>query len=105
MTAHLSRLELIHQFGVIKCGDDVKQTKPDPELYLATVRDLGLQPSQAIALEDSPNGVLAAKRAGLFCVAVPSPLTKDLPLDHADLRLDSLADMPLEDLLKLPLSF
>ena len=46
-----------------------------------------------------PNGLLAAKRVGLFCIAIPNPLTGQLPLDHADLRLTSRAGIPLETLL------
>ena len=60
---------------------------------------LGVRAEEAIAFEDSPNGVLAAKRAGLYCVAVPNPTTKQLRLDGADLVLDSLADLPLEELI------
>ncbi len=56
---------------------------------------------QVFALEDSPNGVLAARRAGLFCVAVPNSLTRELPLDHADLRLEALTEMSLEALISL----
>jgi beta-phosphoglucomutase-like phosphatase (HAD superfamily) len=68
-------------------------------LYLAALDALGIRPDEAIALEDSPNGITAAKRAGLFCVAVPNPLTCQLPLDHADLRVSSLAALPLARLL------
>jgi beta-phosphoglucomutase-like phosphatase (HAD superfamily) len=60
---------------------------------------MGVRAQEAIAFEDSPNGVLAAKRAGLYCVAVPNPLTKQLSLEGADLVLDSLADLPLEELI------
>jgi len=55
--------------------------------------------AEAVALEDSPNGVTAAKRAGLFCVAVPNAMTDGLPLDHADLRLASLAELSLAGLI------
>ena len=65
----------------------------------AAVQALDVAPQQALAIEDSPNGILAAKRAGLFCLAVPNALTRQLSLDLADLRLDSLADLPLEQLL------
>jgi beta-phosphoglucomutase-like phosphatase (HAD superfamily) len=68
-------------------------------LYLAVLEYLGVRAEEAIASEDSPNGVLAAKRAGLYCVAVPNPTTKQLRLDGADLVLDSLADLPLEELI------
>lgn len=99
VTGHLERLELISYFDCIRTSDDVELTKPDPAVYLSVLSGLNLSPNQAIALEDSPLGALAAKRAGLYCVAVPNEMTQDLPLDHADMRLDSLADLPLEALL------
>jgi HAD superfamily hydrolase (TIGR01509 family) len=96
---HLTRLGLEAHFACLSCSDDVPRTKPDPALYQLTLKTLGVQAEQAIALEDSPNGILAAKRAGLFCVAVPNALTRQLVLDQADLCLTSLADLPLEQLL------
>ena len=56
-------------------------------------------PAEAVAIEDSPPGVIAAKEAGLFCVAVPSELTKGMDFGRADLRLGSLAEIGLEELL------
>ena len=53
----------------------------------------------AIAVEDSPNGVAAAKAAELFCVAVPGPMTRSLSFEHADLVLDSLASRSLSAVL------
>jgi len=97
---HLTRLELHQHFVCIACRDDVPRTKPDPALYQAALAALGVRPEEAIALEDSPNGILAAKRAGLFCVAVPNVLTRQLPLDHADLQIPSLAALPLSELLR-----
>ncbi|HEY7495888.1 MAG TPA: HAD-IA family hydrolase, partial [Candidatus Tectomicrobia bacterium] len=99
VTGHLTRLGLLTHFTSIQCADDVQRTKPDPASYQAVLQTLNLHPEQAIALEDSPNGILAAKRAGLFCAAVPNALTCQLALDHADLRLTSLADWPLARLL------
>lgn len=96
---HLSRLGLLHYFDCIKTSDDVARAKPDPELYLAVLKELGISPDEAIVFEDSPNGVLAAKAANLYCVMVPNELTRRLNLNHADLRLSSLAELPLEDLL------
>ena len=61
---------------------------------------LGLAPDEAIAFEDSPNGIKAAKAAGIFCVAVPNGVTAALGLDEADLVLDSLADVPLAELIE-----
>ena len=97
---HLTRLDLHGHFHCIRCRDDVGwRPKPDPALYQAVLEALGVQPREALALEDSPHGIAAAKRAGLFCVAVPNPLTRHLPLAQADLQLASLAAMPLASLL------
>lgn len=96
---HLERLGAIEGWGTIVCRDDVTDAKPAPELYRRAVETLGLAPAQAVALEDSPNGVAAAKSAGLYCVAIPNPLTSGLDFSQADMRLGSLADMPLERLL------
>jgi HAD superfamily hydrolase (TIGR01509 family) len=96
---HLRRLGLRDAFTVVRCADDVARVKPDPALYLAVLAAAEVDPREAMALEDSPNGVLAAKRAGLTCVAVPNPLTARLDLGAADLRLTSLAEVPLTALL------
>jgi HAD superfamily hydrolase (TIGR01509 family) len=100
VVGHLARLGLSPHFDCIKCSDDVPRVKPDPALYQAVLEALGLRADQAIALEDSPNGIAAAKRAGLFCIAVPNPLTCQLPLGQADLQLRSLAELPLGRLLE-----
>jgi HAD superfamily hydrolase (TIGR01509 family) len=101
VVGHLTDLELTPYFDCIKCADDVPRVKPDPALYQAVVQTLALEPQQAIALEDSPNGIAAAKRAGLFCVAVPNPLTCQLSLAQADLQVSSLLDLPLSQLLAI----
>jgi HAD superfamily hydrolase (TIGR01509 family) len=100
VVGHLARLGLSPSFDCIKCSDDVPRVKPDPALYQAVLDALGLRADQAIALEDSPNGIAAAKGAGLFCIAVPNQLTCQLPLGHADLQLRSLAELPLRQLLE-----
>lgn len=100
VTGHLSRLGLIHYFDCIRARDDVQNVKPDPELYLAVLKSLGMDPHQAVVLEDSPIGVSAARAAGIYCVAVPNSLTRLMPLQHANLVLDSLADLPLRELLR-----
>ncbi|MFZ0534034.1 MAG: HAD-IA family hydrolase [Anaerolineales bacterium] len=96
---HLTRLGLVDYFDCICASDDVEHTKPDPELYLSVLRELDVSAEEAIALEDSPIGIQAAKQAGLFCVAVPNPLTRQLSLSQADFQLGSLAEMLLEQLL------
>lgn len=101
ITGHLTRLGLMAYFDCVQGRDDVQQSKPDPELYLNALEKLGVSNTQAIVFEDSPNGILAARRAGILCVVVPNPVTRQLPLDGADLLLESLADLPLEQLLKM----
>lgn len=96
----LDQLGLSDHFETIVCRDDVEgRAKPDPAAYLAAVSNLGVTADQAFALEDSLPGVKAAKSAGLYCIAVPGPMTKNLSFPDADMRLESLAEMPLPELL------
>jgi HAD superfamily hydrolase (TIGR01509 family) len=97
---HLNRFGIGGHFDAIVCREDVKRTKPDPDLYLTTLRRLGARPDEAIAFEDSSNGIHAAKAAGLYCVVVPNLLTVDLDLTEADLRLLTLEAMPLREVIK-----
>ncbi|WP_119071876.1 HAD family hydrolase [Aggregatilinea lenta] len=97
--AHLERLGLLDTFDCVRCREDVEVIKPDPALYLAALDGLGLTADEAFALEDSASGVLAAKRAGLYCVAVPNTVTRLMDLSHADRIIDSMAGVPFEDLL------
>ena len=100
---HLARLGILDAFDCMRCRDDVVNAKPEPDLYLAVLECLGVRASEAIAIEDSPNGVLAAKRAGLRCVAIPNSITAQLDLGRADLLLGSLDEVSLAQLLeKMP---
>jgi HAD superfamily hydrolase (TIGR01509 family) len=101
VTRNLRKFGLLDEFDAVCTRDYVDAVKPDPELYLLALKKLEVSADEAIAFEDSPNGILAAKRAGIFCVAVPNPLTKDLPLDLADRRLSSLAEFELDDVCRL----
>lgn len=96
---HLEQRGLRESFYCVLGADDVQVTKPDPSLYLSVLEHLGVEAREAIAFEDSPNGVTAAKRAGIYCVAVPNPVTSQLDLDHADLQLNSLEDLTLDNLI------
>ena len=96
---HLSRLGLADCFHSIRTADDVAKVKPDPELYQLTLTTMGVSPRQALAFEDSPNGIKAAKAAGVNCVAVPNAITRELPLPHTDRRIESMAEISLRELL------
>lgn len=99
VSGHLERLGLLDRFERLHCREDVERAKPAPDLYLAAARAAGVPPADCLAVEDSPNGVLAARRAGCYTVAVPSPLTARMPLEAADERLASLAVAPLRAVL------
>jgi HAD superfamily hydrolase (TIGR01509 family) len=94
---NLLKYGLLDKFDAICTRDYVAAVKPDPALYLLALQRLGVKADEAIAFEDSPHGVLAAKRAGIFCVAVPNPLTKAMPLELADCLLNSLEEFSLDD--------
>lgn len=95
----LDRLGVTQLFESILCEEDVAETKPSPEIFLLTLKRLDIMPESAIVLEDSPNGVMAAKQADLFTIVVPNLLTKQLELDGADILLDSLADLSFDALM------
>ena len=99
--AHLTRLGLFERFEAVICADDVPpgRTKPNPDLFLKAAEVLEANTREALAFEDSPNGVRAARAAGIFVVLVPNPMTALLEHDGADLALGSLAELSLEELL------
>ena len=98
---NLTNRDLHRYFRAVYTANDVTAVKPDPTLYLLAVQAFGVQPVQAVAIEDSVNGLLAAKRAGLKCVVAPHGMTQHMTFDGADLVLSSLAEVTLERLLAL----
>ncbi|MDO8880496.1 MAG: HAD family hydrolase [Coriobacteriia bacterium] len=99
VVGHLTRLGIADRFEAVITRDDVTRTKPDPELYTRAVAALGMTPEHVVALEDSLHGVVAAKAAGMRCVAVPNPLLAHEDYSAADICVPSLADSTLEALL------
>ena len=99
MVEHLERLALRHRFTHVVTAGGALKAKPAPDTYLEACARLGVDPGAALAVEDSPNGIAAAKAAGLTCVTVPNTITQGLDLSAADLRLSSLADRTLADVL------
>jgi HAD superfamily hydrolase (TIGR01509 family) len=96
----LGRHGLRDFFDVVCARDHVRQVKPAPDLFLLAAARLSVPPACCLVFEDSPNGIRAAKAAGMRCVAVPGPLTRPLDLPGPDLVLDTLADAPLRELIK-----
>ncbi|HSH58383.1 MAG TPA: HAD-IA family hydrolase [Acidimicrobiales bacterium] len=90
--ALLGRVAASVDFDVMVFGDDVEERKPDPEAYEVALDRLGLGPAQAVAVEDSAEGLQSALSAGLRCVVVVNGYTAEHDLSGADLVLDGFGD-------------
>jgi HAD superfamily hydrolase (TIGR01509 family) len=99
ITMHLGRLDIRDSFDAVVCAGGDCAAKPEPDVYLAACTALRVGPNEALAIEDSPHGITAAKRAGLKCVAVPNAITAQLDTSHADVVLESLAAASIADVL------
>jgi len=96
----LQRYGLLTRFDTVVCRGDAPQAKPAPDLYLEALRRLGVAADEAVAFEDSYNGSLAAKRAGLWCVAVRNAITRSQDFAHCDIVVDTLAGFDLAGLIQ-----
>jgi mannitol-1-/sugar-/sorbitol-6-/2-deoxyglucose-6-phosphatase len=95
--AVLDALGLHSAFEVIHSAEEESRGKPDPAVYLTTARKLGIEPERCIAIEDSPNGLLSAKAAGMKCIVVPEPaLRADPRFALADARVAELGEIGTE---------
>ena len=87
------------QFTCVRTADDVVATKPAPDLFLSAAACLDVPPQRCLVFEESPNGILAARAAGMPCVLVPGAITRQLTLPSADLVIESLDAIPLTEIL------
>jgi HAD superfamily hydrolase (TIGR01509 family) len=96
--AVLATTGLTRQFQAAVASDEAGRGKPAPDVYLAAVERLGVTPGTAVAIEDSGNGMLAAKAAGMGVIAIPRPHTPVDPavLQQVDLVLDSITELTPE---------
>jgi putative hydrolase of the HAD superfamily len=100
---HLGRVGAKREFDVFACGDEVAAPKPAPDVYLLALARLGVAGGQAVAVEDAPHGVAAAKAAGMRCIAIPNPFSPVARFAAADLVIDSARQVSLgEALQRLP---
>jgi putative hydrolase of the HAD superfamily len=97
--ALLQTLAVADWWPVVACVDDCGVTKPDPAVYRIACERLCVEPGEALAVEDSWAGVLAAKAAGLKCVAVPTRMTAHMDFGEADLIVDSLRALDLSEVI------
>ena len=97
---YLRQLKITGFFEFVICREDVAHVKPAPDLYLKAIECVQFPPKECLAFEDSPNGVLAAQRAGLRVVGVPNAVTSQAGRLPADLVLSSLDEISLEKIIE-----
>ena len=101
VVGYLKRLEVFDYFDVIKTRNDVKNVKPDPELYRKALEALSVLPHEAIAFEDSFHGLAAAKACGIPCVVVPNNSTAHLDFTGAAYHLTSMSELGLKSVIEI----
>ena len=94
----LEKLEIRDHFKIVRTRDDVERIKPHPDLFNAAAEGLGIAPGEAIIFEDSENGLHAANAAGIHCVSVPNQITAGGNFETATLKVNSLAELTLNQL-------
>ena len=89
----LQRFDLLKSFKVVVSADELKGNgKPSPAIYLLTAKRLGVSPDRCIAIEDSKNGVLSAKNAGMFCIGLRNGFNDEQDLSRADRIIQRFAE-------------
>jgi len=83
-------LNIREDFSLLQASDEIREGKPNPEIYLTACSKLGLNPEEGVVLEDSGNGVLAGHRAGCHVIAVPNQYTKTHDFSPADFTASDL---------------
>ncbi|MFD2924882.1 HAD family hydrolase [Halobacillus naozhouensis] len=100
VSTHLKNLGIFDEFECMKTADDVKNVKPDPALYLKAAEAFKVEAEECLVFEDSANGALAAKRAGMACVIVPNEVTSGLSFCKVERRLSSMEEIKLKQLVE-----
>lgn len=98
-TSHLKHLNLLSYFDYVVTKDMVDRVKPAPDLFLKALEKLELESHEAIVFEDSLNGLIAAQEINIPTVIVPNPVTASLPFENYHLKLNSMMDMPLQEVI------
>ncbi len=98
--AVLKSAKIPFQKMVYITGNDIKNKKPHPELFLVAAERMGIEPANCVVIEDAPNGVQAAKAAGARCIAVTNS-TDAAKLSKADLICDSLEQIDIQKITEL----
>lgn len=92
----------LNQYFVAKLsGADLKASKPHPEIFINAAKSSGFKKEECMVIEDSTNGVIAAKAAGIYCVGFKSPNSKNQEYDKADLVISSFEDIAYDTAINL----
>jgi beta-phosphoglucomutase-like phosphatase (HAD superfamily) len=92
--ARLQALGVRPLFQAVVSGTEVPRSKPEPDVFLEAARQLAVTPARCLVVEDSRNGLRAARAAGMMCAVVPCQATLGQDLTGADLRLGELGELP-----------
>lgn len=92
----LNTFNIKHFFHSIISGEDVKNGKPDPEIFITVSKSIGIVPKSCIVIEDSYNGIIAAKKAGMKCIGYKNPHSGNQDLSKADIEICSLNEISLD---------
>lgn len=98
-SASRSKIELVlTRFGLLRCfssivsGYEVKESKPAPDVFIQSALNLNIEPSDCIVIEDSTNGIIGAKAAGMFCIGFRNPKSGNQDLTSADFVIESFSE-------------
>ena len=91
-------LNISGYFSIVVSCEDTAKGKPDPEVFFIAARKLGVAPEECVVIEDSSSGVMAAKAAGMTCIALKTPSTISHNVTMADKIVNSLSEIPVEGL-------
>jgi HAD superfamily hydrolase (TIGR01509 family) len=95
----LARIKVQRYVSLWVSGESVEKGKPEPDVFLKAAELLGVSPDQCVVVEDSRNGILAAKRAGMKCVGFKNPNSGNQDVSQADAVVDSMKDVTVETLI------
>jgi HAD superfamily hydrolase (TIGR01509 family) len=99
--------EVLKKIGIEKyiwnwvSGENVPKSKPEPDVFLRAAELLGVEPAECVVIEDSKNGVIAAKRAGMKCVGFKNPASGNQDLAKANLVVEKISELTVSELMKL----
>ena len=96
LTIKLEKLGLTEYFDVAVCSTDVRRTKPAPDIYLKAAELMGLDPADAVAIEDSPAGIKSAKGAGIHTIGLRTGMTTNLDISKADEIIENLREFDVD---------